>query len=254
MEVEIKRGRGRPKGSGNKPTPKLHVAPSLDSTPVSGIEEEVPIRMPKTPRIEPHRLKRGYLAPWKQLEETAALLPDTVMARISTQHEIDLIVQRVQQLLDKVEPGESGDTWRSLKMQMLAMEKARKGGDESEFWDGWSSLVSLVAFGDAEAQTWKEIYEAIEVLRRLKETELKRHAQEVTSMAREEVIAVILDQQKMFQYAVIGEIKDTALQSRVLARYQEFIDRKFNVAGAISAYSQGTEDHGAIIEAEYTEE
>jgi hypothetical protein len=254
MEVDIKRGRGRPKGSSNKTKPSLYNALKDDSTPPPIKEVEPSVRMPKAPRIEPHRLKRGYITPWKLLEETASLLPDTVMARISTQYEIDLIVQRVQQLIDKVEPGESGETWRSLKLQVLAMEKSRKSGQEDEYWQGWESLISLVAYGDSEAQTWKEIYEALEVLRRLKETELKRHAQEVTSMAREEVITVILDQQKMFQYAVIGEIKDTAMQSRVLARYQEFIDRKFNIAGAISAYSQGDETHETVIEGEFEEQ
>ena len=248
MEAVIKRGRGRPKGSPNKKD--VLVPPTADPTAILDAGEQAPVSMPKAPSVPRHRRGSGYVTGWKLLEETLDLLPKTIQERISTQNEIDLIVQRVQRLIDQVDHGESGENYKALKMQMVEMEKCRKSGNEEEFWEGWSSLVSIVAFGYSETQTWKEIYEVLEVLRRLKETELKRHAQEMTSMAREDVLAVMRDFQKMFQYAVVGEIQDTALQARVLRRYQEFVDKKFNVAGVLTSYQAPQED---VVEVEYTE-
>lgn len=253
MTVEVKRGRGRPKGSPNKKD--VLVPPDADSTAILDAGEQVPVSMPKAPSVPHHRRGKGYVTGWRLLEETLDLLPKTIQERISTQNEIDLIVQRVQRLIDQVDHGESGENYKALKMQMVEMEKCRKSGNEEEFWEGWSSLVSIVAFGYSETQTWKEIYEVLEVLRRLKETELKRHAQEMTSMAREDVLAVMRDFQKMFQYAVVGEVQDTILQGRILRRYQEFVDKKFNVAGVLTSYHSPDEDvvNEPAIEAEYTE-
>lgn len=236
--------RGRTPGAKNKTKVETRKADSIDLEAVKPPE----IVMPKAPNVPNHRKGAGYITAWRQLEETLAILPASVMQRISTSNEIDLLIQRVQGLIDKIQPGESAETWNAMKQQMYLMEKSRRSGDEEDFWDGWDSLVSLVTQGDSESKTWKDIYEAIEVLRRLKETELKRHAQEMTSMAREEVLLVIKEQQDMFRFAVVGEITDNALVARVLRRYQEFIDRKFNVSGALGAYEETS------IEVEFTEE
>ena len=242
------RRRGRPPGSKNKAKAPSIALKKQDAPTVDLNEVKVPeVVLPKSPKVPDHRKGAGYVTPWRQLEDTLAILPKSVMQRISTTNEIDLLIQRVQGLIDKIQPGESAETWSAMKDQMYHMEKARRTGEESDFWDGWDSLISLVTQGDSESKTWKDIYEAIEILRRLKETELKRHTQEMASMAREEVLLVIKEQQDMFRFAVVGEIHDNALAARVLRRYQEFIDRKFNVSGVLGAYEEPP------IEAEFEE-
>ncbi len=117
--------RGRPPGAKNKTKVETRKADSIDLETVKPPE----IVMPKAPNVPNHRKGAGYITGWRLLEETLAILPASVMQRISTSNEIDLLIQRVQGLIDKIQPGESAETWNAMKQQMYLMEKSRRSGD-----------------------------------------------------------------------------------------------------------------------------
>lgn len=92
---------------------------------------------------------------------------------------------RIEDLIERVDTGESGEIWKSLRATYSAAEKARQLRDstsdgitrlkaELDFFQGFETVGVLIAEGMADYQAWDEVKRAMESRRVLVETEMKR--------------------------------------------------------------------------------
>lgn len=106
-------------------------------------------------------------------------------SQLASRADIATLDARIEDLLERVDTGESGEIWKSLRATYAVAEKAReirdKAGDgitrvkaEQEFFQAFETIGVLIAEGHADYLAWDEVKKAMESRRALVETEMKR--------------------------------------------------------------------------------
>jgi len=122
-------------------------------------------------------------------------LPDRLAARyeeakhdgelLELREEIALTDSRLNDLLARVDTGEAGELWRTLRQTWVAAERFRaeyslKGDtvdglkSRESFFQAFEALGALTAEGAADYQAWDEVHKMVGQRRTLAETETKR--------------------------------------------------------------------------------
>lgn len=104
---------------------------------------------------------------------------------ISTRSDIALMDARLEDLLAKVDTGESGETWQALQEAVHEFDKAERlanacsEGRNQDKWlaereEAMRTIIVLVQAGMSDYAAWSDIKHTLEQRRKLAETEQKR--------------------------------------------------------------------------------
>jgi hypothetical protein len=95
-------------------------------------------------------------------------------ARLALEDELALIDTRINDLLGRVDSGESGQRWKDLAKAATAFETAKQAGDRAGVVTATQAMVDLVKHGHDDAAAWRDVTDLIERRRRLVDSERKR--------------------------------------------------------------------------------
>jgi hypothetical protein len=123
-------------------------------------------------KILPKRLIDDYLA--------ARDDPD----KLALEDELALIDTRINDLLSRVDTGESGQLWTDLHKVVRDLEVAQRAHDTAAVAAAANTLIVLVEHGHGDAAAWRDVTDLIERRRRLVDSERKRlvEAQQMISV------------------------------------------------------------------------
>ncbi len=93
---------------------------------------------------------------------------------IAIRDELALMHTRLQQLLSKVDVGETGALWKDMKDLFGEFQRARRRGQEDAMDDVLEQVEHLIERGATDSEAWQEVYKAVETVRKLSESEQKR--------------------------------------------------------------------------------
>lgn len=151
------------------------------------------------------------------------VLPERLLLRYQTaaadrellvlREEIALVDARIEDLIRRVETGESGELWRLLQQTMAEAVKKPLATPETTL----ALVMELVDRGVADYQAWDEVSRAIEQRRRLAESERKRlvEAQQI----------ITIEQSMALLGAVVEVVRDNIHDRKTLATISEGIRR-----------------------------
>lgn len=139
--------------------------------------------------------------PSRLLERYTESLADPELLGI--REEISLTDSRIADLLLRVDTGEAGETWRSLKETYYVAKRAAEvintvgrasvAGQkaEDEFFKAFEAIGILIAEGAQDYQAWDEVNNMVEQRRRLTETETKRLKEAQRMVTSEQATALV---------------------------------------------------------------
>lgn len=110
--------------------------------------------------------------PMRLLERYNEALADPEL--ISLHDDIALTEARIEDLLKRVDSGESGKLWHDLNATWEAFQQARTLGDTETMAVHLATLGTLIPRGAADYGAWHEITAALEQKRKLADSERKR--------------------------------------------------------------------------------
>jgi hypothetical protein len=111
--------------------------------------------------------------------------------QLSNAQQIALVDLRVSQLLERIDTTESGRRWYETKAAMREFVVTMRSGDQVRTAETLTELNSAINRGVNDADNWAEIMQAIEVRRRVTETELRRIRAANEFMSAQEALALI---------------------------------------------------------------
>jgi len=143
---------------------------------------------------------------------------------VAVADELALTDARIGELLGRVDTGESGEIWKSIKATYAAGEKARIAydatGDPDQrqtFFEAWETVGVLIGEGIADREAWSDVFSLVEQRRKLAETETKR---------REKLGQMITaDRAMVLMSAVLGLIKENVSDRHALDSIQRGVER-----------------------------
>ncbi len=144
-----------------------------------------------------------------------------------TTSEIALYTARVDDLLARVDSGECGETWNSLRATFSASQKAldkwNRCGEtatgleaKQDFFQAHETIGALIAEGVNDYGAWAEVQNAVEQRRRLAETEMKRLEKAGQYITAEKAMNLM--------GAVLGLVRRHVTDRKVLQSIQNGID------------------------------
>jgi hypothetical protein len=116
--------------------------------------------------------RRSKYLPNRLLGQYRALLADPEL--VAVRDDVALIDSRSNDLLRRVDLGESGQLWRRLRATHVAFMAAQRVGDVDAAADALAELGGLIDAGADDVEVWADIVDAIEIRRRLVDTEARR--------------------------------------------------------------------------------
>jgi len=143
---------------------------------------------------------------------------------VAVADELALTDARIGELLGRVDTGESGEIWKSIKATYAAGEKARRAHDATgdpdqrqTFFEAWEAVGILIGEGIADREAWSDVFSLVEQRRKLAETETKR---------REKLGQMITaDRAMVLMSAVLGLIRENVSDRHALDSIQRGVER-----------------------------
>jgi len=93
---------------------------------------------------------------------------------LALRDEVALVDTRIDELLKKVDTGESGDRWALLRQAARELERANRQGDMNALDAALDRMTGVIQQGLENAEVWEEIIRLLEHRRRLAESEHRR--------------------------------------------------------------------------------
>ena len=122
--------------------------------------------------------------------------------------EISLVDARLEDLLSRVDTGESGALWKTAQSVFFDFRNANASGDQDKMTVALTELNRILNLGVDDYKAWDEIGNMLEQRRKLSESERKRR------MDMEVVITV--ERQMVLLGAVVALIKDNVTDRKSL--------------------------------------
>jgi len=196
-------------------TTKQANPPALPALPADLLGPEQPLPIPEN---LPERMVRNFVASMEN--------PNQLSSAIG----IALMDGRLSDLLARVDTGESGETWRSLRETYRAAEKAltkwNRAGDtvdgikaKTEFFQAHETIGALIAEGAADYQAWDEVRHVIEDRRRQAETEIRRVEKAEGMMTPAQVDAHMAAVMAMMISVVRNYVRDRDTLGKIAAQF-----------------------------------
>jgi hypothetical protein len=142
---------------------------------------------------------------------------------LNAARDLALLEARLDQLLRRVDTGETGRTWGALQQEWQAFRETLRQAsshpnDPAKQEDVNQRIVALsllVSRGQGDAQAWMEIEELLEIRRKFIETEGRRREKMQETVDLEEALISY----RALVSAVKDEVKDPKLQRRIAERF-----------------------------------
>lgn len=196
----------------------------------------------KTPRgvASPH-FKHGRYSkalPGRLLERYQEALTDPRLLELA--EEIALIDARLQDVLRRVDTGESGRLWRQLKQTHEEMVEARQAGDVAAMAQKLNALGQMIDRGLADWAAWEEVEKLLEQRRRFVESERRRMVEMQQMITAERAMALLA--------FVVDVIRRHVSDRRVLAAISADIGKLVAspAGGGVEASSSTPGPSGAV--------
>lgn len=170
------------------------------------------------------RSVRSHTLPARLVERYEASVNDPDL--LSLRHSIALADARTQDLLDRVDSGESGETWNALKKTWEECEENRHKADSGDvearrdFWQAYEMIGVLISEGQSDYAAWRETLAVDEHRRRLADSERARVKDLKAMITAEKAMNLI--------GAVIGVVKTHVRDRTTLQRIAQDISRLVN--------------------------
>jgi hypothetical protein len=132
-------------------------------------------------------------------------------------HEIGAVDARLAELFAKLDSSESGDAWREANDLYLAARAAIRSGDANGLQAALDALGAVIRRGQGDYAAWDAIAEALDLRRRLVESERKRLVQ-LSQM-------ITTEQAMVLMTAVVSLVKEHVEDRQALAAISEGIRR-----------------------------
>lgn len=94
--------------------------------------------------------------------------------RLNNSQQISLIDLRISMLLERIDTAESGARWQECRAAMREFTVAMQSGEPSQVSAALTALNASINRGVNDYHNWQEIFDSIEVRRRVTETEVRR--------------------------------------------------------------------------------
>jgi hypothetical protein len=130
--------------------------------------------------------------------------------------EIALVDARLEDLLSRVDTGESGALWRNLMTARMELLTAQKTLDKAGQLAALRDILDLIGQGHADYRAWAELANVLEQRRRLVESERKRLVEAGLMITAEQALNLMA--------AVMSAVKENVHDSETLARISRTID------------------------------
>jgi len=163
------------------------------------------------------RSKYAGLLPGRMVQSYEESINDS--RGLQLRQEIGLVDARISDLLTRVDTGESGRLWTKLKQTHAEFNKARSLGKIDEMQERLAELGGLIAAGQKDVEIWDEVNRALDLRRKLVESERKRIIETQQSVTAEQItdfMTVLLD-------ILASEVKDRPTLNRLANRLLEIV-------------------------------
>lgn len=133
--------------------------------------------------------RRSKYLPPRLLASYQAAIADPEL--LNLRDELALTDARLNDLLERADTGESGETWRTLASEWGAYQDALSKGNDSEAGEHAGQIAFCIFHGRSDAAIWSEIQGVIEQRRRLAESEQKRLVNMQAMVTSEQVMTLV---------------------------------------------------------------
>lgn len=154
------------------------------------------------------------------------LLDDYLVARddpdkLVLEDELALIDSRINDLLGRVDSGESGQLWTALRKTVRELEAAQRARDTVGVAAAVTTLVDTIKRGHGDVAAWRDVTDLIERRRRLVDAERKRLVAAQQMIGIEEALALM----GLLVEAVRKHVRDDGALRAVTAEFARLTDR-----------------------------
>lgn len=155
--------------------------------------------------------------PGRMLAAYEASLDDGRLLQM--REEIALLDSRIVDLLARVDSGESGRLWTRLGEVQREFTLARNQGKVDLMQEKLAELEGLIAAGKKDAESWREVQAALDLRRKLVESERKRIAEQQQAVTAEQLAGFMSTLLEL----LTNEIDDRATLSRISRRLYQMV-------------------------------
>lgn len=131
--------------------------------------------------------------------------------------EISLVDARLEDLISRVDTGESGTLWKMAQASFMDFRAANTSGDQDKMTVALSELNRLLNLGVDDYKAWDEVGKMLEQRRKLVESERKR------LMDMEQMITV--ERTMVLLSAVVSIIRENVTDRKILSAISSDIGR-----------------------------
>jgi hypothetical protein len=163
-----------------------------------------------------------YMLPLRMRDDYQTALSDPKL--LDLKPEIALVHARAQDLMNRVDSGESGNLWRLLRKAYADLVKAKDGEEQLA---AVAEIGKLITRGAADYAAWAETMREIDRKQRLVESTRKR-AMELHQM-------VTLDQLKPWLFDTIDFVRRYITDRAQLSEFQRILETRFGTDAAGTA-------------------
>lgn len=124
---------------------------------------------------EHHFYKNGrysVVVPERMQDDIQRLLADANLLELN--EELALLKARTRDVLTRVELGESGKTWKALRAQVRAHDKAMRAGDVDEQAEALYEIRKLVLDGSRDWDAWEDVRSVVRDVTKVAESQRRR--------------------------------------------------------------------------------
>lgn len=177
------------------------------------------IGSPSGPRLYKNRRASKYhgALPARLVAAYEASLDDGRLLQM--REEVALLDSRIVDLLARVDSGESGRLWGKLGESHQEFSLARRQGKVELMQEKLAELEALIAAGKHDAEAWREIQQALDLRRKLVESERKRIGEQQQAVTAEQLAGFMSTLLELLTH----EIDDTATLSRISNKLYQMV-------------------------------
>src|SRR5262245_54010300 len=110
---------------------------------------------------------------------------------LSLREDVALVTERIEQLLERVQSGESGAAWRLLKKQWAEFVRHRTAGNVPKMQEALEALAEPLARGFADHAAWEELGLQLDRRARLADMEQRRLEKMQATLTVEEAMGLL---------------------------------------------------------------
>lgn len=174
-------------------------------------------------RLHGGKSLRGLASPTFKTGRYSKFLPARLQERfvasqedaelLSLRSEISMLDARIEDLLSRVDTGEAGEIWKMAKSAFSGLKVAVRQLDTVKIATALDEIETLINGGYNDFSCWREIGEAVELRRKLVESERKRLMemnQIITAEQATILLTTILDviRRKVNDRKILNDIQD----------------------------------------------